>query len=95
MTIADLFSILVEPSIWLLWAFYNPLDLRTDPLQEEGDDVTPIRLIALGQRLGPFLLISFIFLYFNLIKVVLIGFILLNAAYFFQAVQSLCIGNGL
>ena len=32
----------------------SPLDLRTDPLQEGGDDMIPIRLIALGQRLGPF-----------------------------------------
>jgi len=29
------------------------------------NDVIPIRLIALGQRLGPFLLISFNFFYFN------------------------------
>ena len=32
MTIADMCLILVEPTIWLLWAFNNPLDLRTDPL---------------------------------------------------------------
>jgi len=40
MTIAYLFFILVESSFWLLWAFHNPIDLRTDPLQEGGDDVT-------------------------------------------------------
>jgi len=65
MTFADLFLILVVLLFWLLWAFNNPLDLRTDPFQGGGDDVIPIRLIALGQRLGLFILISFIFFYFN------------------------------
>jgi len=66
MTIADLFLILVVLLFWLLWAFNNPLDLTTDPLQGGGDDVIPIRLIALDQRVGPFL---FSFFYFSLILI--------------------------
>jgi len=38
-----------------LWALKNPLDLRTDPLQEGGDDeYHPIGLFSLGQWPGPF-----------------------------------------
>jgi len=38
-----------------LWALKNPLDLRTDPLQEGGDDeYHPTGLFNLGQWLGPF-----------------------------------------
>ena len=31
---------------WLLWALKNPLDLRTNPIQEGGDDTSTPRLIA-------------------------------------------------
>ena len=39
---------------FMLWAFNKPLDLRTDPLQDGGDDVTPIRL-SIGPTSRPIL----------------------------------------
>jgi len=48
-----------ERNTWLSFFYLS------DNFKMSLNDVTPIRLIALGQRLGPFFLISFNFSIFN------------------------------